>query len=859
MNSGVLVSMEPHTLSPEVVKKLSATPKGRTRLKELELLIAAESGNLNKVIELINHGVNPNCDRPSNKRTPLNLAIRNGHADVVEYLLAHGAATYIRDNKGDVALDVAKKSDTPARERIIALLGAPVPIARVAVSSASSSPAQTPSNKPVASTSSSAQSATIKKITESEEVEFLDAANSGKLAKVIELMELGINPNLQNKKRKTALMLAAQSGHFDIVIYLLAHGADPSIQDSKGNTALDIAKKINNRERIIALLSAPVQVLETNSNQLKTASTSSTSSSSSSTQAASASSSSSASASSSSASTSSRLIMIPMGIEKPANAPDGVIKNNVLYLDMNSEVPMIGGGSFGEIIDEQLAVSKPVILAVATTKVNGIYNYHFYEANTTNYFYGNDFSRNRYKMPANQFPPDPTNRQPIINEIRFFIVYDKSKPAEYIGSDRDLFEGTEDQKEFLRNTLLANTEINPKVDAMYYLGISYYTKSKPQIAELYLKQAADKGNANAMNNLADLYQQQNKLDLAEKYYKQAADKGHVSAMNSLGKLYYSQNKLDLAQKYFKSAADKGLKEAMFNLGRFYAKQNNLNMAEYNYMLAAEKGVIQAMVNVALLYENQGRLDLAEYYYKQAANEGNTKVLFRLGSLYENQNKLDLAEQSFKQALKILQSKPNPELEAAIKERLANLAKPKIVVSSPKTQEEKEERAQPSAASATSGQPQPKNQGTEQKQEKKATAAYSNAQQKKLFWQGVERGDIGAVDLYLNNGGKPNTSNHEGLTALALAAQNGHQQIIARLIAAGADVNAPSKGGDRPIIFAIRSQQVSTVQQLINLGSKIDREALPIAVKLGNKELIEILEKGQATRAKSSSNATSSDM
>ena len=353
----------------------------------------------------------------------------------------------------------------------------------------------------------------------------------------------------------------------------------------------------------------------------------------------------------------SSLLKIPMTIEKPANVPDGVIKDDTLYLDLNSEVPMGGGGSFAELIDEQLAVNKPVILAVATTKINGVYNYHFYEADTTNYFYSNDFSRDRYKMSADQFPTEPTNRQPIINEIMFFILYDKNKPVEYIGSDKNLFEGTDDQKSFVRNTLLANKEINPDVNAMYYLG--------------------------------NLYNKRKNFELAEQYYKQAL-----------------QSKPD------------------------------------------------------------------------------SEHLFWRDSL----------------------------LEIEIQQKLDDIAKTKA----------------------------------------QAATAVPFVKLKKIpFWSAIDQGDFETVNWYLRHGRSPDTSRNN-VTALSIAAQNGHKQIVACLIKAGANVNRPNRGGDTALIFAIRAQQVPIVQQLINAGAvkdwSIKRKAILLATELGNEELVKLLLIGNVAKS-----------
>ncbi len=116
------------------------------------------------------------------------------------------------------------------------------------------------------------------KKTASEGAQFINASNSGDLKKVTKLIRI-VDPNYQNRSKKTALYLAASNGHVDVVAYLLAHGANPNIRDSDGKTALDAARKstADSREKVIALLKASVRA-KTNASQVATAVKSSTSS-----------------------------------------------------------------------------------------------------------------------------------------------------------------------------------------------------------------------------------------------------------------------------------------------------------------------------------------------------------------------------------------------------------------------------------------------------------------------------------------------------------------------------------------------------------------------------------------------------
>ena len=76
---------------------------------------------------------------------------------------------------------------------------------------------------------------------------------SEKLARI--LLEKGADPNLQNKNGGSPLIYAAGTGFTPVVRVLLEKGANPRLKDKKGRTALDWAKQQNHAE-IVALLTA---------------------------------------------------------------------------------------------------------------------------------------------------------------------------------------------------------------------------------------------------------------------------------------------------------------------------------------------------------------------------------------------------------------------------------------------------------------------------------------------------------------------------------------------------------------------------------------------------------------------------
>jgi ankyrin repeat protein len=64
-------------------------------------------------------------------------------------------------------------------------------------------------------------------------------------------------------------------------------------------------------------------------------------------------------------------------------------------------------------------------------------------------------------------------------------------------------------------------------------------------------------------------------------------------------------------------------------------------------------------------------------------------------------------------------------------------------------------------------------------------------------------------------------NHESVTNLHCAAQAGDVETIARLVAAGADVNARDERGNTPLKYASAEPVLGAVQKLIELGADVN--------------------------------------
>ena len=188
------------------------------------------------------------------------------------------------------------------------------------------------------------------------------------------------------------------------------------------------------------------------------------------------------------------------------------------------------------------------------------------------------------------------------------------------------------------------------IDALNNLAILYKNQNKLAEAESYYLRAIEKGNIGALNNLANLYADQNKLAESESYYLKAIEKGHIGALYNLAILYQNQNKLAESESYYLKAIEKGHIGALYNLAILYQNQNKLAESESYYLKAIEQGNIDALNNLAILYQNQNKLAESESYYLKAIEKGHIGALYNLANLYQNQNKLAEAESYYLRAI-----------------------------------------------------------------------------------------------------------------------------------------------------------------------------------------------------------------
>jgi ankyrin repeat protein len=115
-----------------------------------------------------------------------------------------------------------------------------------------------------------------------------------------------------------------------------------------------------------------------------------------------------------------------------------------------------------------------------------------------------------------------------------------------------------------------------------------------------------------------------------------------------------------------------------------------------------------------------------------------------------------------------------------------------------------------------------------------------------FVQSAEKGDLKAIQLFLNAGIDRNVQSVSGSTALMAAAKNGRIDVVNKLLEQKANVDAQSKQGVTALMLAAENNQTEIVKLLLkknadpNLEDQTGWTALMKAVYQGNTSCVEAL-------------------
>lgn len=167
-------------------------------------------------------------------------------------------------------------------------------------------------------------------------------------------------------------------------------------------------------------------------------------------------------------------------------------------------------------------------------------------------------------------------------------------------------------------------------------------------AKMFYREAAEKGDAEAQNNLGVTYERACDYEKALFWYKQSAEAGCLMAIVNLGKMYQygrgTKVNCSEAAKYYQMAIDKNYDDGYSKMGDLYAdgcfgEKDRLKAIHIwlDGTFNAKNGCFASAVQAGYAYECglgvEQSYEKAKFLYEKSASCGNKVAHFNLGQIY----------------------------------------------------------------------------------------------------------------------------------------------------------------------------------------------------------------------------------
>jgi len=164
-----------------------------------------------------------------------------------------------------------------------------------------------------------------------------------------------------------------------------------------------------------------------------------------------------------------------------------------------------------------------------------------------------------------------------------------------------------------------------------------------------LREAEERGDADALYQLAADYDAEGHADLAERACLAAAKLGHLAAADSYAHVLYDRDEHAAAVEWWSRAADAGDAESAFNAGVALEDLGRYDEALAQYRRATSAGHAPAHTNLGILLEHRGDGIGAEDAYRSGLEGGDAGAAYNLGVLLYRRGDDDGARTALTQA------------------------------------------------------------------------------------------------------------------------------------------------------------------------------------------------------------------